>query len=183
MMRLLLIRPLIMKRIFIPLSAALFACHVSAALADEAICKSGMHPLPAGYEGWSNPLPLNAATQAGSLPASKLTLGHASQIHLAHTPDVQFLQRPAEPGGSVSYSGMVIFEVIKDGTYRVMLPNKTWIDVVGGATLVSSIQHQHGPDCSGIRKMVDFSLKTGTYTLQLAGSGQQDIPVMVSAVP
>ena len=172
-----------MKRIFVPLSLALFACYGSSARADDASCKSGPHPLPAGYEGWSNPSSLNAATQADGLSASILTLGHAAKIHLAHTPEVHFAQWPAEPGGSVSYSGMVAFEVPKDGTYRVMLPNKTWIDVLGGTAPASSTHHQHGPDCSGIRKMVDFSLKTGTYTLQLAGSGQQDIPVMVSAVP
>lgn len=172
-----------MKRILLPLSIALFTCHAGSALADDASCKSGTRTLPAVYEGWSNPSPLNAATQAGTLSASRLTLGHAATIRLAHTPDVHFVERPAEPGGSVSFSGMVAFEAPKDGTYRVMLPNKTWIDVLQGTVQASSTHHQHGPDCSGIRKMVDFPLKSGTYTLQLAGSGQQDIPVMVSSVP
>ena len=110
-------------------------------------------------------------------------MGLTDTLRLTPAPDVLFVELPAEPGGSVSCSSMMAFEAPKDGTYRVMLPNKTWIDVLQGTVPASSTHHQHGPDCSGIRKMVDFPLKSGTYTLQLAGSGQQDIPVMVSSVP
>ncbi|GFE97053.1 MULTISPECIES: hypothetical protein [unclassified Gluconobacter] len=153
------------------------------ALADPAACKPGTTSLPAGYEGWSHPTPLTAATNQAGLSNGYLTLNHAATVHLDHTPDVHFLQRPAEPGGSVSYGGMIAFEAPKGGTYRIMLPNKTWIDVLGQGGPATSTHHQHGPDCSGIRKMVDFQLSAGKYTVQLAGSGLQDMPVMVSALP
>lgn len=172
-----------MKRILLGVFSLALLCSTGTALAEPASCTPGTTSLPAGYEGWSNPTPLAAATDKAGLSTSHLTLNHASAVHLAHTPDVHFLQRPAEPGGSVSYGGMIAFEAPKSGTYRIMLPNKTWIDVLGQAGLAVSTNHQHGPDCSGIRKMVDFQLPAGQYTLQLAGSGLEDMPVMVSALP
>lgn len=172
-----------MKHLFIPLVACCIAAFPVAAMAEDASCTNGTPPLPAGYEGWRVPHPLTAATRPEDLPQSMITLNHAFMVHLAHTSDVHFLQRPSEPGGSVSYSGMVDFVAPHAGTYRVMLPNKTWIDVLSGSTRDSSTRHQHGPDCSGIRKMVDFSLQAGPHTLQLTGSGLQDMPVMVLAIP
>jgi len=55
--------------------------------------------------------------------------------------------------------------------------------VVSGGKAAASVAHSHGPDCSGVRKMVDFPLTPGTYTLQIAGSRQRAITVLVTPLP
>jgi hypothetical protein len=48
---------------------------------------------------------------------------------------------------------------------------------------LTSIAHGHGPDCSGIRKMVDFRLEAGSYVLQIVGNGAPTVRVLVASVP
>ncbi len=138
---------------------------------------------PSGLEGWTARVPLAAATNVARLDAATLTAGKAVDANLARTPDVRYVTRPEKPGGSVSHGGLFAFDVAEAGTYRVALGAGAWIDVLDGRKAVVSTGHGHGPDCTGIRKMVDFPLQPGRYVLQIAGNGSPTLPVMVARLP
>jgi hypothetical protein len=55
-----------------------------------------------------------------------------------------------------------------------------WVDIVKDGKTIAPIAHAHGPDCSGIHKMVDFMLKLGSYTLEIAANGQPQLALLVA---
>ncbi len=63
------------------------------------------------------------------------------------------------------------------------LGSGAWIDILKGGKAVASTAHGHGPDCTGIRKMVDFPLTPGRYTLQIAANGEAALPLLVARLP
>ncbi|MBS0583378.1 MAG: hypothetical protein JSS42_09795 [Proteobacteria bacterium] len=128
---------------------------------------------------WSSP----AAVTAGSEPAKAppLTAGKAASVTLLPTPDVHYALRPEKPGGSVSYGGLLGLDVAQAGTYRIALSTAAWIDLAGKDGALRSVAHGHGPDCTGIRKMVDYVVPAGHYTLQISANGTPRINVLAVA--
>lgn len=155
----------------------------SMAAAAPATCPATPVALPTELASWPSPKPLAAATTAAGLGAAMLTLGQAVDLSLRPTPDVSYALRPERPGGSVSHGGMAQIRVEKAGTYRVAISSAAWLDVLGDSKSLTSIAHGHGPDCSGIRKMVDFRLEAGSYVLQIVGNGAPTVRVLVASVP
>jgi hypothetical protein len=139
--------------------------------------------LPAALADWRDPLPMQAASDEKSASRTVLEPGSAVTLALRPTPAVAYPLRPAKPGGSGSHGGLASFTVREAGTWRVALGSGAWVDVVKGGKAESSTAHGHGPECSGIRKMVDFGLKPGRYTLQIAASGQEKLTVLVTRLP
>ena len=139
--------------------------------------------LPDALAGWSEAAPLQAAGSIKQASKAGLTPGKASLVSLLPTPRVVYALRPEKPGGSVSFGGLAAFTVDQPGTWRVALSSGAWIDVVKGGAASTSIAHGHGPDCSGIRKMVDYSLTPGRYMLQIAANGADTMTVMVTRLP
>jgi len=154
----------------------------ASAAAPAADCAAAPAALPEELAGWTAPAPLEAATGADAAAAT-LVLGTAVDLTLKPTPQVAYPVRPERPGGSVSHGGIVRFSVAQAGVYRVALDSSVWIDVVADGQRLVSVAHGHGPDCSGIRKMVDFRLEPGIYLLEIAGSGTPAVRVMVASVP
>lgn len=146
-------------------------------------CSTVRADLPAELAGWSAASPLDAATGPAKFAKARLTIGSAVTAKLARTSDVTYAVRPEKPGGSVSYGGLFGFEVKQEGTYRIALGSGAWIDVLKGKKAITSSAHGHGPDCSGIRKMVDFPLKNGRYTLQIAANGQPQLTLLITRLP
>jgi hypothetical protein len=132
---------------------------------------------------WAEQTPLNAAASTKQLAAAALPVGKAAEVTLLQTPDVRYPLRPEKPGGSVSYGGLIGLSIAQAGTYRVAIGSGAWIDLVRDGKAVVSTSHGHGPDCSGIHKMVDFPLEPGRYTLQLAANGAPRIGVLVARLP
>jgi hypothetical protein len=130
---------------------------------------------------WSKAVPLAAAGDAGQQPA--LAVGQAAEVTLLLTPQVHYPLRPEKPGGPVSYGGLIGVEVKDAATYRVALSSGAWIDLVHDAKAVTSVAHGHGPACTGVRKMVDFPLTPGRYTLQLGANGEEQMKVLVARLP
>lgn len=133
------------------------------------------------YAAWNQPKALIAGREAAA-PAM-LTLGGAAQVALSATPDVHYAHRPEKPGGSVSYGGLLALDIAKAGTYRIALGSAAWLDVVGKDGPLLSIAHGHGPDCTGIRKMVDFTLEPGRYLVQISANGAPSVIVLAIPVP
>lgn len=137
--------------------------------------------LPEALAGWRSP----TSAKAGGMQAKAvaLTPGKAVTLALLPTPKVTYPLRPEKPGGSVSFGGLASFTVAQAGTWRVALGLGAWVDVVKDGKAMTSIAHGHGPDCSGIRKMVDYSLTPGRYLLQVAANGSDSLPLLVTRLP
>lgn len=146
-------------------------------------CPATPAPLPAELASWAARTPLAAGTRVDRLRHATLMVGQAVDAALVHTSEVKYPIRPEQPGGSVSYGGIFAFTIAQTGTYRVALGSGAWIDVVKDGKAIESTAHGHGPDCSTVRKMVDFPLTPGSYTLQIAANGQAELPLLVTRVP
>ncbi len=128
---------------------------------------------------WTSPVAVKAGSETAA--AAALSIGRAANVTLLSTPDVHYALRPEKPGGSVSYGGLLALDVPQAGTYRIALSTAAWLDVVGKNGALRSTAHGHGPDCTGIRKMVDFVVAPGRYTVQISANGTPQITVL--AVP
>ena len=146
-------------------------------------CPATPAPLPAALSGWAAPKPLAAAKTIEAASGTLLKIGEAADLALSPTPEVSYGLRPERPGGSVSHGGMATIAVETEGTYRVAIDSPAWLDVVADGKSLESVGHGHGPDCSGIRKMVDFKLTPGRYLLQIVGNGSPKLRVLVTSVP
>ena len=153
------------------------------AQSGQTTCTPGASTLPTELAGWAARRPLPAATQASRVRGAALVIGQGVNATLAPTPNVRYVVRPEKPGGSVSFGGLFAFTVQQAGTYRVALGSGAWIDVLKNGKAVTSTAHGHGPDCTGIRKMVDFPLTPGRYTLQIAANGEAALPLLVARLP
>ncbi|MGH6649918.1 MAG: hypothetical protein ACREB7_02185 [Sphingopyxis sp.] len=69
------------------------------------------------------------------------------------------------------------------GRYGVAAGSKVWIDLVANGATQTSIEHGHGPQCSGIRKIVWFDLTPGTYELALSKGEAASVRVLVVRAP
>jgi hypothetical protein len=134
-------------------------------------------PLPATLAGFSSKRPVLASPS--STPTLVLTQGARATLLPAGAVRLPVTPRRAAP--AVSYSGLFAFTVTQPGRYRVALGAAAWLDVVRDGAALTSVAHAHGPDCSGIRKMVDFDLQPGRYLLQIAGNPTPRVDVLVTA--
>lgn len=139
--------------------------------------------LPPEFAAWASPAPLSAAADEAGLGSATLSVGTAVDATLLPRPGVRYLVRPEKPGGTVSHGGMLAFDVKEAGTYRVALAGGAWIDVIEKGRSVISSAHGHGPECSGIRKMVDFPLAPGRHVLQIASSGTGTLRLLIVRLP
>lgn len=151
---------------------------------DHVSCTAGnTAPFPPGLENWDDRYPIGAARRVSQLDTATLQLGRAYDTALIRTRDVRYVKRPEKPGGSVSYGGLFAIDIEQPGIYRVALGSAAWVDVLRGDTVIQSGKFGHGPDCTGIRKMVEFTLDPGSYTIQIAANGEADLPLAVALVP
>lgn len=162
--------------------AAAIAGPLAAQDMAPATCVAPVAPIGA-LAPWSAPVQMAAAAREGQGAQARLAIGQAARLALLPTPQVRYPLRPEKPGGSVSYGGLVRIDVAEAGTYRVALGSAAWIDLVRAGKALTSTAHGHGPDCTGVRKMVDFALPPGRYTLQIAANGAPQTTVLVARLP
>lgn len=157
----------------------------AAAMAQEASppCPPGAPALPPELAGWGTKMQLAAAAAAGNAAGTALTIGRAATVTLLPTAEVAYPVPPGKPGGSGSHGGLLSFTIATAGSYRIALGAGAWIDVAQGGKLLASIAHGHGAACSGIRKTVDFALQPGRYLLEVAGSSDPRLDVMIARLP
>ena len=141
-------------------------------------CPATPAPLPAGLKGWARRQPVRAAGTART--ATVLPVGSGVAATLLPSVGIAYAAPLRKPDRAGASGGLFAFTVATAGRYRVALGAGAWVDVLSGATVIASAAHGHGPDCSGVRKMVDFDLKPGRYILQIAGSDMAELPMMVA---
>jgi hypothetical protein len=138
--------------------------------------------LPIELNAWKSLSYVGAAKSAAELSTATLEVGKASYVGLNNTPKVKYVVRPMNEGGSVSYGGIFQIDIKESGIYRVALGNASWIDVTKDGKVAQSIAHNEGPKNSGIRKMVDYNLESGTYVVQLSAGADSSSAILVTKI-
>lgn len=150
------------------------------ALATSLFAKEAI--LPPELSAWKSLSYVGSAHNAQELSNATLTLNTASVVGLLPTPKIEYAARPTNEGGSVSYGGIFQITLKEKGLYRVVLANASWIEMVKDGKSAQSVAHAQGAKDSGIRKMVDYNLDAGTYTLQLSAGADTTSAVLITKI-
>lgn len=138
--------------------------------------------LPSELNAWKSLSYVNAAKNSKELPNAMISLNKASFVGLHNTPKIEYVTRPDKEGGTVSYGGIFQIKIEENGIYRVALGNASWIDLSKDGKLIQSVAHNQGPENSGIRKMVDYPLEIGIYTLQLSAGADATTALLITKI-
>lgn len=147
------------------------------------ICRGAAPALPTELAAWKTRLKATAAVEPAGLATARLTSGKAIDAQLSPGAKVHFGDGPSRAKDVGDHAGLFAFSVDQPGSYRVALGSGGWVDVLEDGKAVASSAHGHGPDCSGIVKMVDFPLKAGEHILQIEGSKEATVGLLVVRLP
>ncbi|MDB5711939.1 MAG: hypothetical protein JWL96_4009 [Sphingomonas bacterium] len=166
------------------LHALLLLAALQQAPAAAPVCPVTPGPLSAEWAGWTTTAPLTAAGRPADLATAALTPGHRADVALLPASGVTFATPLARPAPAGSTGGMLALTVTSAGKYRLSFGGAIWADVIGpdGKT-IAPVGHGHGPDCSAIRKYVDFALQPGRYVVQLSEGKVTVIGAMLTPAP
>lgn len=134
-------------------------------------------PLDEPWTSWTQSGDAIAGTQAFGAPS--LILGKPVAASLTPADHVQFAAPPAK-GAKEGYGGLFTVALKRPARIGIALSGAAWVDAVDGTQALTSVDHGHGPDCSGIRKIVWFDLSAGRHVIQIAGSKTRDIRIMAA---
>lgn len=134
-------------------------------------------PLSAPWTAWNKAISANASAAATAAPA--IAVGQSLDAILRPAADLRYAAAPAKGAGE-GYGGLFTLVLPRPAKVGVALSGPAWIDVVSGEKAATSIEHGHGPDCSGIRKIVWFDLPAGRQLVQIAGAKETSIRVMAA---
>jgi len=138
--------------------------------ATPAPCTADVPP-PAGLEAWAT---------VSAISMGPVDIGKTTGLRLQPSDKVAFALKPERAPAPGSFSGVYSFNVATAGTYRIALSAGAWIDIVRDGKTLASVAHTEGPPCSGIRKIVDFTLAPGSYRLQLSSARAEEMRVLVA---
>ncbi|HEY1124039.1 MAG TPA: homogentisate 1,2-dioxygenase [Sphingobium sp.] len=146
-------------------------------------CTGAALMLPPELTPWPSRTGLTAAVEPAGLAAARIVLGRAIDAQLSPGAKVHFGDGPSRAKDVGDNAGMFAFTVDQPGTYRVALGSGGWVDVLESGKAVASSAHGHGAECSGIVKMVDFPLKAGEHVLQVEGSKDATVGILIARLP
>lgn len=166
-------------RVILAFVVALGIAGHSQAAETPAACPATPVAPPAEFAAWTGAQPLTAAITPAEAQGVALPIGTARKLALAFGAQVTYAAAPERLDAGAGKAGLVGFTVAKAGVYRVALSAGAWIEVIRDGKLAKSVAHGHGPECSGIRKIVDFQLAPGRYVLQLTASDQPEVTALI----
>jgi hypothetical protein len=134
-------------------------------------------PLAEPWTSWTQSGRAKAGAQAHGAPA--LILGKPVVATLKPAAHIQFAVPPGK-GAKEGHGGLFTLPLRQAARVGIALDGPAWVDVVTGTTAVVSVEHGHGPACSGIRKIVWFDLPAGRHLVQIAGSKAATVRVMAA---
>lgn len=129
------------------------------------------------WTSWTQSGEAVAGGEAASAP--RLILGKPVTATLRPSDYVHFQVTPGKSGAQ-GHDGLFTLAVKTPARIGIALSDTAWVDVIKGTASVASIEHGHGPDCSGIRKIVWFTLSEGLHTIQIAKAPQATIRIMAA---
>ena len=144
----------------------------------EPTCTAPRPVMPIGFEAWTTRIPVEAG--AGTRTAPVIVIGRAADLRLVPVDRLIPAATPTRAPDGGSNAGMALFQVPRAGTYRIALGAPAWIEVVRAGRALPAATHAHGPACTGIRKIVDYTLAPGRYVLQLTGAQTTALPVLIA---
>lgn len=130
--------------------------------------------------------PWTSWTQSGNVQAGgiasaapRIILGKPVVATLRPAAQVQF---PSAPGRDrvKGFGGLLTLAVRTPAHVGIALSEAAWVDILSGSTALPSMAREHGPDCSGIRKIIWFDLRPGLHTIQIAGAPSQKVRIMAA---
>ena len=143
---------------------------------DTCIAKA---PPPADMAGWSTPVSLAAALTEADAARTPLAPGMAVTAKFSPVAEVKYRVPPEKADGPATFGGLYTLKITEAGTYRIASSAAPWVDIFVQTAPVRSSAHGHGPDCTGIGKMVDFPLQPGDYLVQFSESLTPAAEIMV----
>jgi len=142
----------------------------------SAMCKDAPPP-PEPWTSWMQSGNAIAGGEAASAP--RLILGKPLAATLRPVAQVQFAATPGK-GDAKSYGGLFTLALKAPARIGIGLSGPGWVDIVTGSVPQPSADHGHGPECSGIRKIVWFDLQPGLHTVQIADAPGREIRIMAA---
>lgn len=145
---------------------ALLLAQAVAASAAAPACPATPVRLPADLAGWARRGDTLQSRRAVTVP----TVDPAT-VRLADVPP------PTLPGRMA----LTTVRIARAGTYGIASGAKGWIDLyrVGDRTALTAAAHGHGPACSGIAKIVRYTLTPGDYRVVVGGLDQPDAKLLL----
>ncbi len=159
---------------FTPLLGLLFLCG-GPAMAQSTSCDQAQ-------EVWKSAVKLTAATSADGGQIARLTTGEPTIIALRSDVEVAYVTTPQREGDAPSFGGVVSFETIQTGRYRVWLEEAAWVDVVDDGKPAEPADFGRAPECSAMHKQVTFDLDPGIHTLEISRNPNEDVGMLVEIV-
>lgn len=89
---------------------------------------------------------------------------------------------PPERGRDDGYGGVVTLEWIAAGRYQITLSGDAWVDAVQNDKRLPMLASTSRDDCPGIRRSVQFEIKSLPLTLQFGGAMVRRLNVSVLRV-
>ncbi|PNQ01384.1 hypothetical protein [Sphingobium sp. SA916] len=160
-----------MKRLLLLLAFA--PLHAQAA-ADPC---AGAPSLPEPWTSWTQSGTVTAGATASTAP--RIILGKPVVAELRPGPQVQFIVPPGKVLPK-SHAGLFTLAVKDAARIGIALSEGAWVDAATGTTALTSVAHEHGPACSGIRKILWFDLSPGLHTIQIASALKPSIRIMAA---
>lgn len=158
------------------MTTILAALLLAAAPAADPAC-AGPAPLAEPWTSWTQSGQARAGAQIDGAPA--LILGKPVAATLIPVAYVQFVSTPIK-GAKEGQGGLFTLALKSPARVGIALDGPAWVDVVTGTIAVASVDHGHGPDCSGIRKIVWFDLAAGRHVVQIAGAKAGMVRIMAA---
>jgi hypothetical protein len=116
------------------------------------------------------PAPLQGWIKADSAKQDRVVIGKAVTL-------------PLQTTGTGQFEGRFPVRVAVAGRYGVAISHAAWVDIERGDKALVSPSHQHGPDCTSIRKIVMFDLVPGIYSLRLSKSPVNNVKALIIRWP
>jgi len=158
------------------LVALLMAAASVAMPASDPACTTPA-PLAEPWTSW--PRSGKARAGARAQDAAPLILGRPVTATLTPAAHIHFVAPPAK-GAKDGYGGLLSLSLKQAARVGIALDGPAWVDLFTGHNAQTSVDHGHGPACSGIRKIVWFDLAAGRHIVQIAGSNAMTIRVMAA---
>lgn len=146
--------------------------------AADPACANVRVVLPPELARWSEPVPVSAGVKPGD--GATVSLSRAALVSLHPARHLALSPAPGRPAAGDTSGGTLALAIPAAGVYRIALGGAAWIDLVKDGKAVDSTAHAHGPRCTGVRKIVDFRLTPGSYTIQLSGSTGGTLALLVA---
>lgn len=170
-----------MKRVLITLALALPACTGRAAEPDRAQTCTAVVAPPPEFSGWVSSRALTSVAAQARLASATFDTGVAIDLRLHPDGQVTYISLPKGAGEAGSYGGLAQLHVEHAGIYKVGIGDFAWIDLTRDFKPMPTLSFGHGPECTGIKKVVIYGLEAGDYAFEVSGEKAPSLRVIVVA--